>query len=73
MDYKRHKIKFYSKKSIIAVIKCRVSVFSWILNLSWKNNEKVFFSSANIMELNFVLEATNYTIKAKQLSHEPLH
>lgn len=31
------------------------------------------FSSANIMELNFVLEATNYTIKAKQLSHEPLH
>lgn len=30
-------------------------------------------SSANIMELNFVLEATNYTVKAKQLYHEPLH
>lgn len=65
MDYKRYKIKFYSKKFIIVVIKCCVLVFFWILNLFWKNNEKVFFFLVNIMELNFVLEVINYIIKVK--------
>lgn len=65
MDYKRYKIKFFSKKFIIVVIKCCVLVFFWILNLFWKNNEKVFFFLVNIMELNFVLEVINYIIKVK--------